>query len=73
VQQKVGRRQGTPERHVDWRSRCLREAGFDPTDADRFARAPGFDLHALLELVDRGCPPELAARILEPLDWEESP
>ncbi|WP_344257069.1 hypothetical protein [Terrabacter carboxydivorans] len=26
------------------------------------------DLHALLELVDAGCPPELAARILSPLD-----
>jgi hypothetical protein len=27
-----------------------------------------YDLHALLELVDRGCPPALAARILAPLD-----
>jgi hypothetical protein len=27
-----------------------------------------FDLHAVLELVDRGCPPELAARILAPLN-----
>jgi hypothetical protein len=26
------------------------------------------DLHELLELVDAGCPPELAARILSPLD-----
>jgi hypothetical protein len=26
------------------------------------------DVHALLELVDRGCPPHLAARILGPLD-----
>ena len=26
-----------------------------------------YDLHALLELVDRGCPPELATRILAPL------
>lgn len=26
------------------------------------------DVHALLQLVDRGCPPELAARILSPLD-----
>jgi diacylglycerol kinase family enzyme len=28
------------------------------------------DLHALLKLVDRGCPPELAVRILAPLDAE---
>jgi hypothetical protein len=27
-----------------------------------------FDLHALLELVDRGCAPDLAVRILAPLD-----
>ena len=26
------------------------------------------DLHRLLELVDRGCPPHLAARILAPID-----
>lgn len=25
------------------------------------------DLHELLQLIDRGCPPELAARILAPL------
>jgi len=30
------------------------------------AADPGFDLHALLELVDRGCPPALAVRILAP-------
>jgi hypothetical protein len=29
------------------------------------------DLHQLLELVDRGCPPELAVRILAPLDQDE--
>jgi hypothetical protein len=26
------------------------------------------DLHDLLNLIDRGCPPPLAARILTPLD-----
>jgi hypothetical protein len=26
------------------------------------------DLHELLKLIDRGCPPDLAARILAPLD-----
>jgi hypothetical protein len=30
------------------------------------AADPRFDLHALLELVDRGCPPPLAVRILAP-------
>jgi hypothetical protein len=28
------------------------------------------DLHALTGLVERGCPPPLAARILAPLDHE---
>jgi hypothetical protein len=28
------------------------------------------DLHALLELVGRGCPPVLAARILSPAEGE---
>jgi hypothetical protein len=28
------------------------------------------DLHELIELVERGCPPALAARILAPLDRE---
>jgi hypothetical protein len=28
------------------------------------------DLHALIELIERGCPPGLAARILAPLDTE---
>jgi len=32
------------------------------------ARRPGVDVHALIELVERGCPPDLAARILAPLD-----
>jgi hypothetical protein len=61
------------ERHVAWRAQCLRGAGFDGPAARRLARDPAFDLHALLELVDRGCPPELAVRIAAPLDWEERP
>jgi hypothetical protein len=58
------------ERHVDWRERCLRKAGFNPAAAAAIARETAFDLHALLELVDRGCPPALAMRILAPLEWE---
>jgi hypothetical protein len=36
--------------------------------ADTLAKDRRIDLHAMLELVDRGCPPRLAARILAPLD-----
>jgi hypothetical protein len=61
------------ERHVEWRARCLREAGFERSVAHRLARDPAVDVHALLELVDRGCAPELAARIATPLEWEEHP
>jgi hypothetical protein len=66
---KVGHRRAKAERYVDWRSRCLHEAGFERSAADRLARDSCWDLHALLELVDRGCPPALAERILAPQDW----
>ena len=52
---------------VEWRSCRLREGGFPPALANSLARKR-VDLHALLELVDAGCPAELAARILSPLD-----
>lgn len=53
---------------IDWRRAVLRQAGFDPATAHRLAEDARVDLHDLLNLVDRGCAPELAARILAPLD-----
>lgn len=53
---------------VPWRRQRLRHAGFGAPLADRLASDRRFDLHAVLELIDRGCPPELAARILAPFD-----
>ena len=53
---------------VAWRKRRLGAAGFPPTLAGRLARDCRYDLHALIELTERGCPPALAARILEPLE-----
>ena len=58
---------------IGWRRRRLRAAGFAPDLADRVAHECGMDLHALLGLVDRGCPPHLAVRILAPLDEEHRP
>ena len=55
---------------TDWRERMLASAGFDDALATRLAGERDVDLHALLELVDRGCPPPLAARILAPLGWD---
>jgi hypothetical protein len=66
----TGHKRPTSERYVAWRYRCLRDAGFDRSAADRLARDSAWDLHALLELIDRGCSPELAERILAPQDWE---
>jgi hypothetical protein len=54
-----------------WRRRCLERAGVDLALADALARDRNVDLHALLELIDRGCAPELAARIVAPLDTPE--
>ena len=56
----------------DWRRRRLVAAGFDAPLAAWVAYS-GIDLHELLVLVDRGCPPHLAARILAPLDSLDSP
>jgi hypothetical protein len=50
-----------------WRRRLLVHAGFPPALADRLAADVDYDLHGLLTLVDRGCPPHLAARIAAPL------
>jgi hypothetical protein len=63
-----GRHSTDGAQRLRWRAQCLRGAGFTADLAERLAREEGIDLHQLLELVDRGCPPELAARILAPLE-----
>ncbi|GMA18641.1 hypothetical protein [Arsenicicoccus piscis] len=52
---------------VEWRRRRLLAAGFAPALAGRVTRAR-IDLHELLGLLDRGCPPVLAVRILAPIE-----
>ena len=56
-----------------WRRCRLQEAGFTAAVAETVAADPRVDLHALLQLVDRGCPPELAVRIVAPLPREVAP
>ncbi len=56
------------ERWVQWREGRLLTAGFGAELAEDLAHQERVDLHELLKLVDRGCPPHLAARILAPLD-----
>ena len=58
----------SPRSTLEWRCSRLVEAGFPRGLALRLARDPRYDLHALIELVERGCPPSLASRILAPID-----
>ena len=51
-----------------WRRDELIRSGFPRALAARLASDPDYDLHRLIELVERGCAPELAVRILAPLD-----
>ncbi len=55
---------------VVWRRKQLLAAGFSLRASEALARDCGVNLHALLDLVERGCPPRLAVRILAPLDGE---
>jgi hypothetical protein len=61
-----------PPEIISWRRRQLVDAGFEPPLAALLARDAAYDLHALIELVERGCPPRLAVRILAPLDGDGS-
>jgi hypothetical protein len=53
-----------------WRREQLVQSGFPARLAARLAGDARVDLHALIDLAERGCPPELAVRILAPLDAE---
>jgi hypothetical protein len=57
---------------VRWRHDQLVAAGFDGLHGLHIAHDLRWDLHELLALRDRGCPPELAARILAPIDLEDA-
>jgi hypothetical protein len=48
---------------VAWRARRLCDGGYDP-DLALVLATQRVDLHALLQLVDAGCRPDLAARIM---------
>lgn len=61
------RSDGPPVDVATWRRCRLLAAGFPEHLATVLASTSSVDLHALLQLVDQGCPPELAARILDPL------
>ena len=55
---------------VAWRCEQLAQAGFPQPLAARLAEDSRYDLHALIGLVERGCRPEVAIRIVAPLEGE---
>jgi hypothetical protein len=55
---------------VAWRRARLLAGGFPLSLATTLAHDARFDLHALIELVEQGCPPGVAVRILAPLEDE---
>lgn len=56
----------------DWRRSQLVRSGFPGALAARVAHDNRYDLHRLIELVESGCQPELALRILAPLEEDEA-
>jgi hypothetical protein len=56
-----------------WRREQLVLSGFPPPLAARVAQDARYDLHRLIELVEQGCSPELAVRILAPLGEQLEP
>ena len=57
---------------ITWRRRHLTAVGFDPVAAEKLATDFRWDLHAILQLVERGCPPSLALRIQCPAEQLEA-
>jgi hypothetical protein len=53
-----------------WRRSQLVRSGFPQELAELVAHGGHYDLHRLIGLVEHGCPPELALRILAPFDGD---
>ena len=53
---------------VTWRCDQLAQSGLPFSLAARLAQDQRYDLHALIDLLESGSPPELAIRILAPLE-----
>jgi hypothetical protein len=52
------------ERVERWRAEALVRSGYDPVAAAGIAARLDIDLHTAIDLVERGCPADLAVRIL---------
>jgi hypothetical protein len=62
-----GQRDDT-EMTIRWRRDQLVACGVPRRMAAGLAGKPTCDVHQMIDLVERGCPPDLAVRILAPLD-----
>ena len=60
--------QSDPQIVVQWRRAQLIQAGLPRPLAARVARDERYDLHELISLIERGCEPALAVRILGPVE-----
>lgn len=65
-------RQGDAKAVVSWRRAELIHCGFPRALAARIARDERYDLHQLVELMEQGCSPALAVRILSPLEKQDA-
>jgi hypothetical protein len=61
---------GGRDQVISWRREQLVDSGFAPALAVAVSENTHYDLHALIELVERGCAPQLAVRILAPMEEE---
>jgi hypothetical protein len=52
------------ERIERWRAEELERAGYTPQSAAKIAVRSDIDLHFAVDLLERGCPPDLALKIL---------
>ena len=52
------------ERIEQWRAEELERGGYKPADAARLAAEHQVDLHVAVDLLQRGCPAEVALQIL---------
>lgn len=71
IEHQVANRRQTDEVFA-WRRAQLVRSGFPKLLAERAARDGRYDLHRLIELTESGCRPELALRILAPLDEDQA-
>jgi hypothetical protein len=57
-------RESESERVERWRAEALERVGYDTGSAAVLAARTDVDLHRAIELVEHGCSPEIALRIL---------